>query len=326
MIRQVRAIFFGFLFLFLANANSTERPLIIYTGTFDPYHRNHQEQVEAALEAIPGAELKIGIVELSPPSVVTSTSKIELPTLLSYEQRKEIVAASISDLPRVSITDHFRVIPKTMDELIVPGMAQITSKIQAQHRGPIYRLVGTDVFLLWLKDQEFKYWPENVRFIIGFNPELEAEFNELQYMFKGDARFVFVRKQTVQIRSSQLRSEMLKNKLNWSEFLTSGAAKFMNRSYTSAQLSQSLLDRHEMFLQSFLDEDIVKLMPKELFQQIPKSRAERLEWFLKISKERQSDPILSKLFFRARRSIGLIPNVLNYLNNPVVSCRLALLL
>lgn len=316
--------------LFLFSSLGYAGPVIIFTGTFDPFHRNHLEQLESALEAIPGSTAEVHAIEIAPHSAIAKKSGTALPSLLSYQLRVDVIKAATSFDPRISVKHDFRVITAKADDDTVLGMSEITEKLQKSpdYRGKeIYHLVGTDIISLWLKSGELNFWPKNVHFVVGSNPELKEEFLRIQALLKNDKRFVFFDKQRDPVRSTQIRGEFLNGVIDWKQYLPKAAANYLASLPNSKDPRADFLSRQYEFLIQYTEQEVLPRLPESERKAWPQEQSEKLKMAQALYlRAKEFDPKIQRIFERARRAYTNISFIEGLLIRPAASCSISLTL
>lgn len=317
-----------FILLLISSASVWAESLILFTGTFDPFHKNHLEQLEGALDAIPGSTAEIHAIELAPHSAIVKRTGLALPTLLNYSLRVEVIKAAISFDSRVSVRNDFRVFSSVNEDDTISGMAAVTDMIRSKPENnskKIYHLIGTDTLITWLKNGEIDKWPREINFVVGANPELKDDFERFKNQFKGDRRFVFFDRQTKTVRSTMIREEFLNGTIDWKNYLPAQSALFLTTLPQAQNPRIEFISKQLDFLIQYTEQEVLPLLAPEFRDRWPNEISKKLSFAELLYQRRQSfDPMLQRIFDRARRAYANIPYMKLSFEKPSTICELAL--
>ncbi|MEK6772949.1 MAG: hypothetical protein AABY64_03325 [Bdellovibrionota bacterium] len=227
---------------------------LLYSGTFDAFHRTHAEEVEGALKMFPGSKALVLPIQRAPHTPrVEETGRFQ-PTFLPYNEIIDIIQASTKHNP--NIQTHLG-----LQEMV--GINSAVAQSQATKNLPGERkahLVGSDILKVWEQKNYLEELLKTAMIVVSADPTDMKTFEAQKAKYGHDPRIRFIHVVSESVRSTDLRIKSLSSDGSaWTSLLAKGAIEALNAKelHLSAN-GQKYVDNMRVFAQDFF---LYKLWP-----------------------------------------------------------------
>ena len=133
-----------------------EATVVLYPGSFDPFHQTHKEEVLAVLRQEVGADVKILPVETASYNELYG---VQRPQVFPYDRKLQLIAEEFKDFKNVRVSDELRSIPAN-------PLRSLNQIIRGIKDPDIIVLVGSDVPSKWRDLRGFKTLLDQARLYV----------------------------------------------------------------------------------------------------------------------------------------------------------------